>query len=60
MLFTINKENSTSCKKKPSRKIITFDWAIKTILRDKANVIAVWDGLEFRRRVSRNFYFSDT
>ena len=47
-------------QKKPSRKIITFDWAIKTILRDKANVIAVWDGLEFRRRVSRNFYFSDT
>ena len=28
-------------QKKPSRKIITFDWAIKTILRDKANVIAV-------------------
>nr|VFK13162.1 MAG: conserved hypothetical protein (putative transposase or invertase) [Candidatus Kentron sp. LPFa]VFK29264.1 MAG: conserved hypothetical protein (putative transposase or invertase) [Candidatus Kentron sp. LPFa] len=24
-------------QKKPSRKIITFDWAIKTILRDKAN-----------------------
>ena len=23
--------------KKPARKIITFDWAIKTILRDKAN-----------------------
>ena len=24
-------------RKKPGRKIITFDWAIKTILRDKAN-----------------------
>nr|VFK41516.1 MAG: conserved hypothetical protein (putative transposase or invertase) [Candidatus Kentron sp. TC] len=24
-------------KKKPGRKIITFDWAIKTVLRDKAN-----------------------
>ena len=24
-------------KKKPARKIVTFDWAIKTILRDKAN-----------------------
>ena len=22
---------------KPARKIITFDWAIKTVLRDKAN-----------------------
>ena len=23
--------------KKPGRKIITFDWAIKTVLRNKAN-----------------------
>nr|VFK64972.1 MAG: hypothetical protein BECKUNK1418G_GA0071005_105425 [Candidatus Kentron sp. UNK]VFK71355.1 MAG: hypothetical protein BECKUNK1418H_GA0071006_106123 [Candidatus Kentron sp. UNK] len=23
--------------KKPARKIITFDWAINTVLRDKAN-----------------------
>ncbi|VFN07658.1 MAG: hypothetical protein BECKG1743E_GA0114224_112642, partial [Candidatus Kentron sp. G] len=23
--------------KKPGRQIITFDWAIKTVLRDKAN-----------------------
>nr|VFK11202.1 MAG: conserved hypothetical protein (putative transposase or invertase) [Candidatus Kentron sp. LPFa]VFK27569.1 MAG: conserved hypothetical protein (putative transposase or invertase) [Candidatus Kentron sp. LPFa] len=31
-----NREQETITKK-PARKIITFDWAIKTVLRDKAN-----------------------
>jgi len=34
-------EEDNSMEKKPGRQIITFDWAIKTVLRDKAN-FDVW------------------
>nr|VFK44230.1 MAG: conserved hypothetical protein (putative transposase or invertase) [Candidatus Kentron sp. SD] len=33
----MNAGKFVNAMKKPARKIITFDWAIKTILRDKAN-----------------------